>query len=51
MKNIVLPYAEMHYEEPIIKIVFKETAQLGFIEMRELTKTTENQTEGKSYFA
>lgn len=50
MKNIALPYAEMHYEEPIIKIVFKEEAQLGFLEMRELAKTAEKLSEGRSYF-
>jgi hypothetical protein len=50
MKNIALSYAEMHYEEPIIKIVFKEKAQLGFPEIRELTRNAEKLSGGKSYF-
>ncbi len=50
MKNIALPYAVMHYEEPIVSIVFKEKSQLGFLEMRELTRNAVKLSGGKSYF-
>src|SRR4051812_5407951 len=50
MKNIALPYAEMHYEDPIVKIFFNENAQLGFIEIRELNRNSEKLSGGRSYF-
>jgi hypothetical protein len=50
MKNIALPYAVMRFEEPIVSIIFKEKAQLGFVEMRELKKNAENLSGGKCFY-
>ncbi len=50
MKNIALPYAVMHYEDPIVSIIFKEKSQLGFLEIRELTRNAEKLSGGKYYF-
>lgn len=50
MKNVALPYAVMHYEDPIVSIVFKEKSQLGFLEMREMNRYAEKLSGGRSYF-
>jgi len=50
MKNIALPYAVMHHEDPIISIVFKGKAQLGFFEMKEILRKAEKLSQGKPYF-
>ncbi|MGZ3862763.1 MAG: DUF7793 family protein [Bacteroidia bacterium] len=50
MSYINLPYATLHYEDPIVYIVFREKAQLGFIEIRELNNWAEKLSNGRPYF-
>src|SRR5262245_53418185 len=40
----------MYYEKPIVHIVFKENAELGFLEMRELTFHAEKLSRLQPYF-
>jgi len=42
MQPIELPYAVMRYKAPVIHVLYKAGAQLGFIEIRELIRTAEN---------
>lgn len=49
-QEIILDYATLHYEEPIVHIVFQEGAQLGFPEMRRLIACAEKLSGKKPYF-
>lgn len=49
-KEIVLEYATLRYEEPIIHITFKENIELGFPETRELIFNSEKLSNNKPYF-
>ena len=49
-KEIILDYATLHYEEPIVYIVFKANTQLGFPETRELISCAEKLSNKKPYF-
>ena len=46
MKEIHLSYVSIHYSEPIVYYTYKEGAELGFPEIRELIAYAE-QTSGK----
>lgn len=49
-KEIVLDYATLRYEEPIVYIVFKNDVELGFPETRELISCAEKLSNKKPYF-
>ena len=48
-KSIELEYVTIHYDQPIIHLVFKEGAELGFPEMRELTSYAEKLSDNRPY--
>jgi hypothetical protein len=49
MTEVQLKYVSIHYEEPIIFLNFKDGAELGFPEVRELTFYCEQLTQKKPY--
>jgi hypothetical protein len=49
MKEIDLSYVTIKYEEPIVYFIYKEGAQLGFPEIRELIFYAEKLSHFKPY--
>src|ERR1044071_5374006 len=49
MNEIDLPYVTITYTEPIVYFVYKEGAELGFPEIRELISSAEKLSGGKPY--
>jgi hypothetical protein len=49
LNKIQLPYVTIHYEEPIVYLVYKEGAELGFPEIRELIYYAEKVSGQKPY--
>jgi hypothetical protein len=49
MEQIELGYATLSYNDPIVEIVYKAHAQLGFIEIRELIASAQKLSAGKPY--
>jgi hypothetical protein len=50
MIKIELPYVSVSFESPIVYYSYKEGAQLGFPEMRELIATAEKLSWSRPYF-
>ncbi len=50
MKKVELPYVTIHYNKPIVHLVFKEGVKLDFPEIKELTKYSEELSEQTPYF-
>jgi hypothetical protein len=50
MNSIDLPYVTISYHEPIVYFRYKEGAELGFPEIRELTALSEKLSGFKPYF-
>ncbi len=48
-KEILLNYATLSYQAPIIYIVFKDNVEIGFPEIRELTAAAEKLSDNKPY--
>jgi hypothetical protein len=49
MNEIDLPYVSITYAEPIVYFVYKEGAELGFPEIRELISSAEKLSGNKPY--
>ena len=49
MNEIHLEYVSIHYHEPIVYCVYKEGAELGFPEIRELISCAEQLSNNKPY--
>ncbi len=49
MSKIILPYATLKYNEPIVHIVFHCEVELGFPEITQLTKESEKLSSYKPY--
>lgn len=49
MSEIHLTYVSMHYKEPVVYFVYKEGAELGFPEVRELISYAEKLSGNKPY--
>ncbi len=49
-KEVELPYVTIYYEKPIVHLIFKEGAELGFPEIRELTSYAEKLSGNLPYF-
>ncbi|MEW6470029.1 MAG: hypothetical protein AB1458_13960 [Bacteroidota bacterium] len=49
MEKIDLGYATLHYQEPVVHIVFHDGAELGFPEVRQLTRCAEQLSGKKPY--
>jgi hypothetical protein len=49
MQKAVLPYASITFEDPIVYIVFEKDVDLGFPEVRELTRVAEELAGYKPY--
>lgn len=50
MNELKLSYATIRYEEPIIYITIKKNSELGFPEIKELVKYSEQLSQYKNYF-
>src|ERR1700741_4067644 len=50
INKIELPYVSINYTEPIVYFEYKEGAELGFPEMRELISCAEKLSGYKPYF-
>jgi hypothetical protein len=50
VEEIDLSYATLHYVKPVVHIVFKENAELGFLEIRELTFYAQKLSDRHPYF-
>lgn len=49
MKEIILPYATITYEEPIVYFTYKEGTELGFPEIEELISLSEKLSGNRPY--
>jgi len=49
IKKIELEYVTITYNEPVIHLVFKDGAELGFPQIKELTKYSEKLSGNKPY--
>lgn len=49
MSEIELPYVSIYYQEPIVHFVYKEGAELGFPEIREMVAHAERLSGNKPY--
>lgn len=49
-QEIILEYATLYYEEPIVYIVFNDGVELGFPETKELISCAEKLSDYKPYF-
>lgn len=50
LHKIDLEYVTIYYEEPVVYLNFKEGAELGFPQIRELTSHAESLSGNKPYF-
>lgn len=50
MERIELPYAFLHYEQPVVHIVFKDKVEIGYFEIRELTSCCERLSDHNPYY-